>query len=155
MASRVTLGRRVEAVGGLVVRYGLVLVVAWIAVLKLTASEATRIQQYVSHSPFLSWTNHVLDPQALAIVLGAVEFGAAVLIAAGPWAPRVSAVGSALGVLIFLTTLSFFLTTPGVGDAAAGGFPALSPVGQFLLKDVVLLGASIWTLGRSLNREES
>ncbi|WIX77448.1 DUF417 family protein [Amycolatopsis carbonis] len=155
MASRVTLGGRTEAVGGLVVRYGLVLVVAWIAVLKLTASEALRIQQYVSHSPFLGWLNGVLDPRSLAIVLGAVEFAAAVLIAAGPWAPRLSAVGSALGILIFLTTLSFFLTTPGVGDAAAGGFPALSPVGQFLLKDVVLLGASIWTLGRSLNRVTS
>ena len=34
--------------------------------------------------------------------------------------------------------------------AAAGGFPALSPVGQFLLKDVVLLGASMWTLGDAL-----
>ncbi|WP_326834628.1 DUF417 family protein [Amycolatopsis rhabdoformis] len=146
-----TWGRRVETVGGLVVRYGLVLVVAWIAVLKLTASEAQRIQQYVSHSPFLSWLNHFLDPRPLSIVLGSVEFAAAALIAAGPWLPRVSAVGSALGIGIFLTTLSFFVTTPGVGDAAAGGFPALSPVGQFLLKDVVLLGASIWTLGQALS----
>ncbi|MGW4487264.1 YkgB family protein [Amycolatopsis sp. NPDC004368] len=141
--------------GGLVVRYGLVLVIAWIAVLKLTASEAMRIQQYVSHSPLLGWLNDLLAPRPLAVVLGAVEFAAAVLIAAGPWLPRVSAVGSALGVLVFLTTLSFFVTTPGVGDAAAGGFPALSPVGQFLLKDVVLLGASIWTLGRSLGHRPS
>ena len=47
---------------------------------------------------------------------------------------------------MFLTTLSFVVTTPGVWQAGYG-FPALaaSP-GQFLVKDVVLLGASIWTL---------
>jgi reactive chlorine resistance protein C len=33
----------------------------------------------------------------------------------------------------------------------AGGVPALSAMpGQFLLKDVVLLGASVWSLGESL-----
>ncbi len=46
---------------------------------------------------------------------------------------------------MFSTTLSFLLTTPGVWEASAGGFPALSVVpGQFLIKDVVLLGASLW-----------
>jgi uncharacterized membrane protein YkgB len=47
---------------------------------------------------------------------------------------------------MFLTTLSFLLTTPGVWEASAGGFPALSVVpGQFLAKDFVLFGASLWT----------
>jgi len=44
---------------------------------------------------------------------------------------------------MFLTTLSFILTTPGVAEASAGGFPAISLLGQFLVKDVVLLGASL------------
>jgi uncharacterized membrane protein YkgB len=52
---------------------------------------------------------------------------------------------------LFIGTLSFLFTTPGVTDAAAGGFPALSSVGQFLLKDLVLIGASVWTLGESLS----
>jgi uncharacterized membrane protein YkgB len=51
---------------------------------------------------------------------------------------------------MFLTTLSFVITTPGVWQAGYG-FPALfaSP-GQFLIKDVVLLEAAIWTLADSL-----
>jgi len=49
----------------------------------------------------------------------------------------------ALGTLLFVITLSFLFTTPGIGDTAAGGFPALSRVGEFLIKDIVLLGASI------------
>jgi len=56
-----------------------------------------------------------------------------------------------MAVLLFLATLSFLFTTPGVTVASDGGFPVLSGVpGQFLLKDLVLIGASLWTLGDSL-----
>ena len=43
-------------------------------------------------------------------------------------------------------------TAPGVTVPSAGGFPVLSVMpGQFLLKDLVLVGASLWTLGDSLS----
>ena len=52
---------------------------------------------------------------------------------------------------LFLTTLTFFFTTPTVWAAQLGGFPALTGhPGEFLLKDVVLLGASVWTLSDAL-----
>ncbi|MGH9902038.1 MAG: DUF417 family protein, partial [Pyrinomonadaceae bacterium] len=35
-------------------------------------------------------------------------------------------------------------------EPTLGGFPALSGSGGFLLKDLVLLGASVWSLGDSL-----
>lgn len=143
-------GRTVHTVGTMIIRYGLVVVIAWIGLLKFTGSEAGRIQQYVAHSPFLGWTHLMLDQRTLAAVFGCVEVLAALLIALRRWFPLVSAVGSVVAIGLFLTTLSFFFSTPGVGDAAAGGFPALSPTGQFLLKDLVLLGASVWTLGDSL-----
>jgi reactive chlorine resistance protein C len=54
---------------------------------------------------------------------------------------------------MFATTLSFLLTSPGVWEPSLGGFPAISAVpGQFLLKEVVLLGAALWSLGESLAR---
>jgi uncharacterized membrane protein YkgB len=84
-------------------------------------------------------------------VLGTAEIAAALLIALRPFWPRVSAAGSGFGVLLFLGTLSFLFTTPGVSVASAGGFPLLSALpGQFLLKDLVLIGAALWTLGDSL-----
>src|SRR5215472_4131717 len=50
-----------------------------------------------------------------------------------------------------LITLTFFLSTPGVAEATAGGFPAISAApGQFLLKDLVLLAASLSLLLASL-----
>jgi uncharacterized membrane protein YkgB len=74
-----------------------------------------------------------------------------VLIALRPLSARVAAAGSAFGILLFLSTLSFLFTTPGVTVASAGGFPVLSVLpGQFLLKDLVLAGAALWTPGDSL-----
>jgi uncharacterized membrane protein YkgB len=53
----------------------------------------------------------------------------------------------------FAVTLSFLFSAPG-WEQSLGGFPALSVVpGQFLLKDVVLLAASISLLGRALQRD--
>lgn len=59
-------------------------------------------------------------------------------------------VGAAGSTIAFLTTLSFMLSTPGVGEVSVGGFPALSVNGQFLLKDLVLLAASLFLLGDAL-----
>jgi reactive chlorine resistance protein C len=148
-------GQIITAVGTAIVRYGVAIVIAWIGLLKFTGSEAMRIQQYISHSPFMSWLNGVLSMQALSDVIGTIEIAAAVLIALHVVSPRLGVVGGALGTLLFLSTLSFLFTTPGIGDTAAGGFPALSPVGQFLIKDIVLLGATILALGESLTAMRS
>jgi reactive chlorine resistance protein C len=141
--------RPVGIAGRLLLRYGLVVVIAWIGALKYTTYEATAIQPLVAHSPLLSWVYDIFSARAFSAALGTVEIIAALLIALRPLAPRVSALGSVLAVLLFLGTLSFLFTTPGV--TAAGGFPVLSVLpGQFLLKDLVLIGASLWTLGDSL-----
>ena len=79
----------------------------------------------------------------------------ALLIAARPFWPRASAVGSILAVGMFLTTLSFRVTTPEVWEPSLGGFPALSAIpGQFLIKDLALLGISLWSLGDAWQASE-
>jgi reactive chlorine resistance protein C len=145
----VTAEHPVATAGRLLVRYGLVVVIAWIGALKYTTYEATAIQPLIAHSPLLSWVYHIVSVRAFAAVTGTAEIIAALLIALRPLAPRVSAAGSAFAVLLFLSTLSFLFSTPGV--TAAGGFPVLSVLpGQFLLKDLVLVAAALWTLGDSL-----
>jgi reactive chlorine resistance protein C len=139
--------------GLLLVRYGLVVVIAYIGALKFTAYEAKAIQPLVAHQPLMNWLYDLFSVRAFAGVLGTAEILAAILIALGPWLPRISVLGSGFAVLLFLGTLSFLFTTPGVTEPTAGGFPVLSVLpGQFLLKDLVLLGAAIWTLGDSLSR---
>src|SRR5579871_3711581 len=141
---------QVQAVGRELARYGLVVVVGWIGLMKFTAYEAKGISGFVANSPLMSWVYGPLSVRGFSTVLGVVEVAVALLIAARPLLPRVSAFGSALAVGMFLTTLSFLVTTPGVWEPSLGGFPALSAVpGQFLIKDLALLGISLWTLGEA------
>jgi len=143
-----------EAAGQMVLRYGLVLVVAWIGAMKFTAYEAAGIQPLVANSPLMGWMYRFLSVQAFSNLLGMVEIAVAVMIAVRPLSARVAAVGSAMAVMMFLTTLSFLFSTPG-WEPSLGGFPALSVVpGQFLLKDVVLLGAAVWSLGEAMSASE-
>src|SRR3954452_14171523 len=147
---RSSLSSRVEAVGRELARYGLVVVVGWIGLMKFTAYEAEGISGFVANSPLMSWVYGFLSHRGFSAVLGVVELTVAILIAARPFSPRLSALGSALAVAMFLTTLSFLVTTPGVWEPSLGGFPALSAVpGQFLIKDLALLGVSLWTLGEA------
>jgi uncharacterized membrane protein YkgB len=139
-----------EAVGQVVLRYGLVAVIGWIGLMKFTHYEAEGIRPFVAHSPLMSFVYSALSVDAFSALLGVVEVAIAALIATRPVWPRVAALGSALAVGMFLSTLSFLLSTPGVWEPSLGGFPALSAVpGQFLLKDVVLLGAALWSLGEA------
>ena len=142
-----------QAVGGVVIRYGLVGVIGWIGLMKFTPVEAEAIRPLVEHSPLMAWASAALGVRPFSNLVGVAEVTIAVLIALRPVAARASAVGSALAVGMFATTLSSLLTTPGVWQAPLGGFPAISVLpGQFLLKDVVLLGAALWSLGESLAR---
>lgn len=143
------------ALGHAVLRYGLAIVIAWIGLMKFTHYEAVGIQPLVANSPLIGWMYSFLSVRDFSTGLGVVEVVTAALIALRPWSPKLSAAGSAAAVLMFLTTLSLIVTTPG-WESTLGGFPALSAgVGQFLLKDVVLLGAAMWSLGEALSHLET
>ncbi|MEP6820364.1 MAG: DUF417 family protein [bacterium] len=140
----------VEKLGEFLIRYGLVLVLGWIGAMKFTMYEAAGIKTLVETSPLMSWMYKFLSLQGTSNVIGVAEISAAVLIAIRPLSAKVSAVGSVLAVFTFLTTITFLFSLPG-WEKSLGGFPALSGSGGFLLKDVVLLGAALWTLGDSLS----
>ena len=134
----------IDAVGRYAVRYGLVVVLVWIGGMKFTAYEAEGISGLVSNSPLMSWAYSLFSVQGFSTLLGVTEIVIALLVAARPLSAGIALAGSSAAAGMFLTTLSFLLTTPGVWELSAGGFPALSVVpGQFLLKDFVLLGASL------------
>jgi uncharacterized membrane protein YkgB len=135
--------------GEFLIRYGLVIVLGWIGAMKFTAYEAEGIKTLVETSPFMSWMYKVFSIQAASNIIGVAEIIAAVLIAIRPLSAKLSAVGSVLAVCTFLATLTFLFSLPG-WEKSLGGFPALSGSGGFLLKDIVLLGAALFTLGDSL-----
>ncbi len=143
-----------KKLGAFLIRYGLVLVLGWIGAMKLTAYEAEGIKNLVETSPFMSWMYKVFSLQATSNLIGVAELMAAALIAIRPLAPKLSAIGSVLAVFTFLTTLTFLFSLPG-WETSLGGFPALSGSGGFLLKDTVLLGAALYTLGDSLRSKQA
>src|SRR5713101_9035750 len=134
---------KLESIGVGVSRYGLVVVLILIGLLKFTPPEAAGIQPLVLHSPLMSWMYAVLSVQAVSNVIGLIEIATALLIAARPFSPEASFVGSLGAVVTFLLTISFLFSTP---DALqlGHGISILGDTGPFLIKDLVLLGASCW-----------
>jgi len=133
--------RLATALGAGVTRYGIVFLLLLFGAMKWTAPEAQAIAPLISHSPFFGWLLGVFGLQGTSIFFGVFEIGAAIAIAPRPFLPLLSAVGSSFCVVMFLTTLSFLFTTPGI---------LTSPMGGFILKDVVLLGGALWTAGEAL-----
>ncbi|HLK80688.1 MAG TPA: DUF417 family protein [Xanthobacteraceae bacterium] len=139
----------IEDMGKTIVRWGLVVVLAWIGGMKFTAYEAMGIQPLVAHSPLVGWMYDFLSVRSFSAMLGCIEIATAALISLRYISAKASAVGSILAIGLFATTLSMLFTTPGWEPTL--GFPALSALpGQFLLKDIVLFGAAVWCLGESL-----
>lgn len=150
MADQRMLADRLKVAGTHFARYGLVIVLLWIGGMKFTAYEAEGISPMVANSPLMGWAYKVMSVWAFSALLGVIEIATGLLIALRPVWPLGSAVGSGLAAGTFLTTLTFLFTTPG-WEKSLGGFPALSAMpGQFLLKDLVLLGVAIYTAGEAL-----
>jgi len=138
-----------EAAGRVVIRSALAGTLLWVGALKFMEYEAENIQPMVSTSPLFSWIHRRMGLQKTAQLIGITEIALGALIAARPLSPRASALGSLGATAMFLTTLSFLRTMPGVLQEDHG-FPALSLEGQFLAKDGVLLAAAILMAGESL-----
>ncbi len=111
-------------------RYSMALVVLWIGALKFVDPSPV-VGLLKASLPFLASNGFVYG-------LGAVEVIVALLLFVGI-APRY--VGLAL-LALFAGTLTIFVIAPMVsyGD---NGFPLLSLVGEFLLKDLVLFATSV------------
>ncbi len=142
-------GQALGDAGMVFLRSALAGTLLWVGALKFVEYEAEQIQPMVSTSPLFSWINRMLGKRKLAGLIGITEIVLGALIAARPLSPKASALGSLGATAMFLSTLSFILSMPGVWHEEHG-FPALSMEGQFLAKDGVLLGAAIVTAGESL-----
>jgi uncharacterized membrane protein YkgB len=131
---------KLQVAGAFILRYSLVFFLFFFGALKWTPAEAQGIQPMVSHSPFFFWLYPTVGVQHGSEVIGIVELIIGVLIAIRRWAPRASAAGSIAATGMFVITLSFLVTTPNAGQAA-----------PFLLKDLTLLGAALWTAGEAVS----
>ena len=117
------MAERLKGIGTHISRYGLVIVLLWIGGMKFTAYEAEGIKPLVANSPLMGSVYRVMSVGGFSSLLGVVEIAIGVLIALRPVWPRGSAVGSGLAAGMFLTTLSFLITTPGREGSLAASRP--------------------------------
>jgi uncharacterized membrane protein YkgB len=129
---------RLDEAGHSVLRYSVVFLLLFFGAAKFTAAEAAAVEPLVSHSPVLSWLLALLGPRGASDVIGVVEIATGLAIATRRFAPAISAVGSLAAAGTFLVTVSFLFTTP-------GALSPMNPAFGFLVKDLVLLGASLVT----------
>lgn len=140
----------VRKAGRILALIGVILPLLMIGGMKFTAVEIEALRPLIGGTPWLAWMYPVFGEAGASYVLGVVEIATALLLIASPWSTRAGVAGGALAALIFLVTCSIMVALP-IWEPALG-FPALGPAGQFLIKDIALLGISLVILGESLNR---
>jgi reactive chlorine resistance protein C len=128
----------VERIAPSLLRISLGLVLLWIGALHLQNPQSIVV--------LLSMSLPFLASSVFVYVLGALEVIAGVLLIAGLWLRYVGL----LTLVLFAGTLTIFVIAP-----AVTGFPLLTLIGQFLLKDVVLASAAITVAAMDAAKHEA
>ena len=121
----------------------MIVMLLWAGAYKMTAPGAEGIIPLVSHSPLISWHFKLFSPYVGSDLIGATEWTAAILILVGYVKPRAGIVGGLIATLMFFTTSTMIITTPGV-TSVIHGIRYMSFLSLFLFKDVISLGASLY-----------
>jgi len=132
-------------------RWSMVAIFIWFGIQKFTPYAADSIAPLIANSPLVSWLSR-FGVRGEAKAIGTIELTTAAVLILGSMIPIASAVGAAMACVTFLLTTSFFFSTPGITQRSSTGFPIISTLlGQFLLKDIVLLAASFTLLLASVS----
>ncbi len=137
------------SLGYVILRYGLATVFVWVGGLKFVEYEVENAEPLVRSSPLTARLRRKLGARKLARLVAISQITLGTLIAVKPIAPLASAAGSLGAAGMMVGTLSFLATTPEAWQEGHGA-PQLSVLGEALLKDGVLLGASLLTAAESL-----
>lgn len=140
-----------SSIGFTIAIIGTAITLLWIGVFKFTPTEAKDIQDVVKNSPFMSWLNSVLSVQGVSNFVGTFEIVTAVLLLLQLFWTRLSLIAGLLGSLIFLITISFLFSTPGMFTTVDG----LLVANGFILKDIALLGICVQVFMNGLKKAPS
>ena len=94
----------------------------------------------------MSWLYSITSIQNVSIIIGSFEIITAICLLLHFFWKKAGIIGGIFAAIIFLTTLSFLFTTPGVFSIVDGVFVT----DFFIIKDVMALGISLMVLGKSI-----
>lgn len=141
-----------QRAGRMLALAGAVLPLLLIGGLKFTSVEAEALRPLISATPWLSWLYPLLGENGASYALGILELAAAFLLLTASWSALAGLIGGVIAAVTFFVTSTLIFAPLPVWDDRNGGFPALGPLGQFLIKDIALLGISLVVAGECLAR---
>ena len=132
----------------LVTSIGMIVMLLWAGSYKMTAPGAEGIIPLVSNSPLIWWHFKLFGPYIGSDIIGLTEITAAMLFIIGYFKPKAGILGGLITTLMFFTTSTMVLSTPGAIIAVQGirYMRYMSFLGLFLFKDVIALGASLYLI---------
>ena len=134
------------------VRAAMVVIFLFFGYQKWFAYEAERLIPYISNGPLIFWLYPVFGIRGASWFLGVSEWTFGTLLFLGFWDKRLGVLGAAGSTATFIGTVTIIPFMPDGWDQSAGGFPAMTGNVPFLMKDVVLLAASLYLLKQDLVR---
>jgi uncharacterized membrane protein YkgB len=142
------------------VRASMVVIFLFFGYQKWFGYEAQALIPYISNGPLISWMYPVLGIRGATYFLGVAEWLFGGLMFLGFWNKKLGVLGALGSCFVFAATITIIPFIPNGWAASAGGFPAMTETVAFLLKDLVLLAASVYLLRQdvlrvSLTAEES
>ena len=114
--------------------------------------EAQDLIPFFTHGPLISWMYPVFGVKGATYFLGVSEWLFGALLFAGFWNKKLGILGALGSVATFITTITIIPFMPDGWAPSAGGFPAMVGNVAFLMKDVVLLAASVYLLRQDVLR---
>jgi uncharacterized membrane protein YkgB len=132
----------------LITSIGMIVMLLWAGSYKMTRPGAEGIVPLVSNSPLIWWHFKLFGPYIGSDFIGLTEWLAAVLMIAGYFRPKAGILGGLVATVMFFTTSTMLLTTPGAIISVPGihGMRYMSFLGLFLFKDVISLGVSFYLI---------
>jgi len=134
------------------VRAAMVIVFFFFGYQKWFDYEGKVLIPYIDNGPFIFWLHPVFGIQGASYFLGVSEWLFGALLFAGFWSKRAGVLGAAGSTLTFMMTVTIIPFIPGGWEPSAGGFPAMVGPVAFLMKDIALLGISVYLLKEDSGR---
>lgn len=117
--------------------------------------EAQGLIPYISHGPLIFWMYAAFGIRSATYFLGISEWLFGGLLVAGFWNKKLGILGALGSCSTFIATSTIIPFFPDGWAASAGGFPAMTEHVAFLMKDLVLFGASFYLLKQDIVRAAS
>ena len=134
------------------IRASMVIIFLFFGYQKWFDYEAQALIPYISHGPLIFWMYPVFGVRGACWFLGVAEWLFGALLFAGFWNKKLGILGALGSVATFITTITIIPFMPDGWAPSAGGFPAMVGNVAFLMKDVVLLAASVYLLRQDVLR---